>query len=109
MLDVIKPSFFKPLIILVLKKIEKMTFNHAEHINLISEGFKEYFSSFRCTNFSFFSNGIDEEFLKVNNSIIKTKIKDTKLIIYAGNIGEGQGLHKIVPQTAKNLGKKFTF
>ena len=109
MLDVLKPSFFKPLIILVLKKIEKKTFNHAEHINLISEGFKEYFSNFRCINFSFFSNGIDEEFLQVDNSLIKTKIKDSKLIIYAGNIGEGQGLHKIVPQTAKILGKEFTF
>lgn len=109
MLDVLKPSFFKPLIILVLKRIEKKTFNHAEHINLISEGFKEYFSNFRCVNFSFFSNGIDEEFLEVDNSLIKTKTKDSKLIIYAGNIGEGQGLHKIIPQTAKILGEEFTF
>ena len=109
MLDVLKPSFFKPLIILILKKIEKKTFNHAEHINLISEGFKEYLSNFRCINFSFFSNGIDEEFLHIDNSLIKTKIKDSKLIIYAGNIGKGQGLDKIVPQTAKTLGKEFTF
>lgn len=109
MLDVLKSSFFKPLIILVLKIIEKKTFNHAKHINLISEGFKEYFSNFRCNNFSFFSNGIDEEFLKDNNFLVKRKRKDTKLIIYAGNIGEGQGLHKIVPKTAKKLGEKFTF
>ena len=31
------------------------------------------------------------------------------MIVYAGNIGEGQGLHKIVPQAAKILGNKFTF
>ena len=31
------------------------------------------------------------------------------LIVYAGNIGEGQGLHKIIPQTAKTLVKEFTF
>ncbi|MDA9827710.1 glycosyltransferase family 4 protein [Flavobacteriaceae bacterium] len=109
MLDVLKSSVFKPFIIIVLKKIEKKTFNYAQHINLISEGFKEYFLNFRCTNFSFFSNGIDEEFLQLDNSLIKTKVKVTKLIIYAGNIGEGQGLHKIVPQTAKALGKEFTF
>lgn len=109
MLDVLKPSFFKPLIIQFLKKIEKNTFNHAKHINLISEGFKEYFLNFRCTNLSFFPNGIDEEFLQLDNSPIQTKINDSKLIIYAGNIGEGQGLHKIVPQTAKFLGDKFTF
>ena len=109
MLDVLKPSFFKPLIIWFLKKIEKKTFNHAKHINLISEGFKEYFANFRCINFSFFSNGIDDEFLQADNSLTKTMIKDSKLIIYAGNIGEGQGLHKIIPQTAKTLGKEFTF
>ena len=44
-----------------------------------------------------------------DNSLTKTMIKDSKLIIYAGNIGEGQGLHKIIPQTAKTLGKEFTF
>jgi hypothetical protein len=109
MLDVLKPSFFKPLIIKVLKKIEKKTFNHAEHINLISEGFKEYCSMFRCKNFSFFTNGIDEDFLKVNNSLSERKVKDSKLIIYAGNIGEGQGLDKIIPETAKLIGKDFTF
>ena len=32
-----------------------------------------------------------------------------KVIVYAGNLGEGQGLHKIVPQTAKLLGNKFEF
>ena len=37
MLDVLKPSVFKPLIILVLKKIEMKTFNHAKHVNLISQ------------------------------------------------------------------------
>lgn len=109
MIDVLKQSFFKKLIIFVLKKIEQKVFNHATHINLISEGFKEYFSNFTCTSFSYFSNGIDEEFLKSNNSLIKTKNKDSKLIIYAGNIGEGQGLHKIVPQAAKALGKKYIF
>ena len=109
MLDVLKSSVFKPFIIMVLRKIEKETFNHAKHINLISEGFKEYFLNFRCTNFSFFTNGIDKEFLQLDKSLIKTKLKDTKLIIYAGNIGEGQGLHKIIPQTAKALGKEFTF
>ena len=41
--------------------------------------------------------------------LIKSKIKDSKLIIYAGNIGEGQGLHKIVPQSAKFLGKNLPF
>ena len=32
-----------------------------------------------------------------------------KVIVYAGNIGEGQGLDKIIPQAAKLLGNKFHF
>ena len=30
-------------------------------------------------------------------------------ITYAGNIGEGQGLHKIVPQAAAKLGDNYKF
>lgn len=109
MSDVLKPSFFKPIIILFLKHIENKTFNYASHINLISEGFKEYFSKFKNKSFSFFTNGIDEEFLKTDNSLSQIKNDNTKLIIYAGNIGEGQGLDNIVPQAAKKLGNNFTF
>ena len=109
MSDVLKPSVFKPIIISFLKHIENKTFNYANHINLISEGFKEFFSKFKNKSFSFFSNGIDNEFLKNDNSLNQIKNGNTKLIIYAGNIGEGQGLDKIVPQAAKKLGNNFTF
>ena len=110
MSDVLKPSVIKPIIILLLKRIENKTFNYAKHINLISEGFKEYFLKFKeNTNFSFFSNGIDNEFLNYEHSSNQIKSNINKLIIYAGNIGEGQGLHKIIPQSAKFLGKNFTF
>ena len=110
MLDVLKPSVFKPIIILLLKRIENKTFNYAYHINLISEGFKEYFLKFKeDTNFSFFSNGIDNEFMNYDHSSNHFNNNNNKLIIYAGNIGEGQGLHKIIPQSAKLLGKNYTF
>jgi glycosyltransferase involved in cell wall biosynthesis len=45
--------------------------------------------------------------LKLNPSI--TIPKETKTIVYAGNIGEGQGLHKIVPQAAAKLGDGYKF
>tara|TARA_B100000963_G_scaffold359796_1_gene388238 strand:+ start:22750 stop:23928 length:1179 start_codon:yes stop_codon:yes gene_type:complete len=109
MSDVLKPSVFKPIIISSLKYIENKTFNYANHINLISEGFKEYFSKLKNKSFSFFSNGIDNEFLKNGNSLNHIKRGNAKLIVYAGNIGEGQGLDKIVPQAAKKLGNNFTF
>ena len=109
MSDVLKPSIFKPIIISFLKLIETKTFNYANHINLISKGFKAYFSKFKNISFSFFSNGIDDEFLKTDNFPNQIKNDNNRLIVYAGNIGEGQGLDKIVPQAAKILGKDFTF
>jgi len=108
--DVLNSKILKVCILPVLKYIEIKTFTYASHINLISEGFKEYFRIFEKARFSYFSNGIDDEFLfnTVRNNQYD-QIRDKKLIVYAGNIGQGQGLHKIIPQAAKLLGDNFTF
>lgn len=108
--DVFKSKIFKTIVLPILKFIERRTFNYANHINLISGGFKEYFQKYKNSTFSFYSNGIDDEFLIENNiALNNNSISSKKIIVYAGNLGEGQGLHKIVPQTAKLLGNKFEF
>ncbi len=108
--DVFKSQILKAIVLPVLKFIESRTFNYANHINLISGGFNEYFQKFKKSTFSFYSNGIDDEFLIENNIALKNNSgSGKKVIVYAGNLGEGQGLHKIVPQTAKLLGNKFEF
>ncbi len=108
--DVFKSKFLKILILPVLKLIESKTFNYAKHINLISGGFKEYFNKYNKSSFTFYSNGIDDEFIHEKN-INSIQLNDSrqKTIVYAGNIGEGQGLDKIIPQAAKLLGNKFQF
>jgi glycosyltransferase involved in cell wall biosynthesis len=108
--DVFKSRILKWCLLPLLKLIESKTFGHANHINLISGGFRQYFSKFNQANFSFFTNGIDDEFL-TNLSIISTDdgVKKRKTIVYAGNIGEGQGLHKIIPGVAKSLKNDFQF
>lgn len=106
--DVFKSTITKMLIMPILKFVESRTFNYAIHINLISGGFREYFTKYRKVKFSTFSNGIDEEFLS-NSSISQIKHPTKKLIVYAGNIGEGQGLHKIIPKAAELLGENFHF
>jgi len=106
--DVLKNKYLKLCAMPVLKWVEKRTFSRASHINLISEGFKGYFADFPLATYSFFTNGIDEQFL-VNGQVECTTIKNPKIITYAGNIGEGQGLHKIVPGVAKKLGDDFLF
>lgn len=108
--DVLKSKFLKILILPILKLIESKTFNYAKHINLISGGFKEYFNKYNKSSFTFYSNGIDDEFIHEKN-INSNQLYDSrqKTIVYAGNIGEGQGLDKIIPQAAKLLDNKFQF
>jgi UDP-N-acetylglucosamine:LPS N-acetylglucosamine transferase len=108
--DVFKSKLVKILILPLLKTIEAKTFNNAKHINLISGGFKDYFLRFKSPKYSYFSNGIDEEFISKNRSIQSGKASNAyKLIVYAGNIGDGQGLHRIIPQAAQLLGNDFKF
>ncbi len=103
-----------PFIQLALKPIlwiaEQYTFGQAAHINLVSEGFRPYFSRFSQATYSYFTNGVDDEFLAtVPSEWIDPDEKRIKTILYAGNIGEGQGLHKIIPQVARQLGAGYRF
>jgi len=109
--EVLRSGFLKALIMPVLKRIERYTYDSADHINLISGGFRPYFNRTRCTNFSGFTNGIDPEFLESTCSDRAThNAKGGPLtIVYAGNIGEGQGLHKILPDVARQLGGDYQF
>lgn len=108
--DVLKSRLIKFIISPVLKKIERDTFNYATHINLISAGFENYFQSFTKSKYSFFTNGIDSQFIdKSNISESAYKERNIKTIVYAGNIGEGQGLEKIIPDLAFKLKGKFQF
>lgn len=107
MKDVLKNPMLKAGVLPVLKLIEKRVFTYATHINLISGGFKSYFEQFKGPSFSAFSNGIDPEFLNLPASSVNDR--PYKLITYAGNLGEGQGLHIIVPKAAKALGDNYRF
>ncbi len=107
MQDVFKNKFLKYPLLFALKQIENITFSRANHINLISEGFKPYFKKYTNKKYSYFSNGIDSEFIKMPVSL--NQPNNNFIITYAGNIGEGQGLHKIIPEAAKLLGAKYKF
>ena len=107
----ILPSFISFFATPVLNLIENYTFGKAKHINLVSKGFLKYFKEKKLgCSFSFYTNGIDKEFDGVVD-ISKRQIPKNKTlnILYAGNIGEGQGLHKILPALADRLGKRANF
>lgn len=93
-------------VIPIFKQIERYTIKSADHINLVSKGFEVYFKNINDSiSYSFYTNGIDDAFL--NYDFNKEHFSNKKIITYAGNIGEGQGLEKILPTMAKKLGNDF--
>ncbi len=90
--------------------LEKQVFKSASGVNMVSEGFIEYFHEvgIDTSKWSFFTNGVDEDFLNLP-IVTKPPNKKIKTILYAGNIGSGQGLESIIPATAKYLGDEYRF
>lgn len=105
--EVFKSRLLKSFIMPVLYKIENYTFNKASHINLVSEGFAKYFNDRYDKEYSYYTNGIDKVFLDYNFDQEKKNV--IPIITYAGNIGEGQGLHIIIPDAAKALEGEYKF
>lgn len=104
--DTMNDVLAKPLKIFVLpifRMLERYTLRSATTVNLVSQGFAQYFSSYNGGNpLRFFTNGIDPEFLDYDFESPQVP-GNRKVILVAGNIGEGQGLEKLVPQAADLL------
>ncbi|MFO2465187.1 glycosyltransferase family 4 protein [Pseudomonas sp. 15FMM2] len=85
--------------------VERLTIRQATQVNLISPGFLGYFNE-RYPNkvFSTHTNGVDDLFLEPLGKREKSDVPSTELkIVYAGNIGAGQGLEHIIPAMAEQL------
>lgn len=97
------------LLLPVFAQIERAAFCRAVHINVVSEGFVSRIESIAPNvPISCYSNGIDDLFLAADFSR-PTVDSCVPLILYAGNMGEGQGLHRVVPQAAKALEGRVRF
>ena len=99
MRDLLKTIFFgQSFIIPLLKLIERWTFRSAKMINVVSPAFVSHIKKVAPNAaISTHTNGIDEIFLK--NNFLKEKTS-RPLILYTGNIGEGQVLDFILPKIA---------
>lgn len=112
--DTIKDVLPKPVAWLatpLLALLERVTILRASRTNLVSAGFRNYFSSrYPSMPLSFFTNGIDEEFLKMNvREDIASQNPTCVEILYAGNLGDGQGMDKILPGLARRLAGRARF
>lgn len=111
--DTIKDVLPRHLAILtkpVFALLERWAINSAIKVNLVSKGFAEYFSArYPKQRFSFFTNGIDDEFLSLPKPESAPRQCDVVEVLYAGNLGEGQGLHVIIPDLAKRMQGKIRF
>lgn len=87
--------------------VEHWAVAKANRVNVVSAGFKPYFQArYDDLNLALFTNGIDDEFLRVQpKGDVKSDSQEGEpaTILYAGNIGEGQGLHHIIPALADRL------
>ena len=91
---------------------ENWAVKRADKINLVSRGFEGYFKKrYPRQQLSFFTNGIDAEFLNPAGVTAQYSSQNAGLVtvLYAGNLGEGQGLHAILPTLAKKLHGQVVF
>lgn len=96
----------------VFALLERLAVNRAVRVNLVSRGFADYFSiRYPNMRFSYYTNGIDEEFIAAASEIDCTEKAGCAplQVVYAGNIGEGQGLHAILPALANRMGERLHF
>ncbi len=91
--------------------LERWTIAAAKKVNLVSEGFKAYFERrYPAQDFTYHTNGIDPEFMAIQNPLSNTEAQRGALtVLYAGNMGEGQGLHAVIPELAKRFESRIHF
>lgn len=102
------PSVVAPIVSSLFGRLERRAIARADRVNLVSAGFLEYFTDrYPGRSFSTITNGIDTAFTEVPvapRPSPRLAGPGTTTLLYAGNIGEGQGLHRIIPELAQALG-----
>jgi len=92
--------------------IEKFVYTRANHVNVVSPYFIKIYSKlgFQTESWSIYTNGIDSQYF-INNKLkfSEQNINKNKIILYAGNIGDGQKIDIFLKDFSKNLplGWKF--
>ncbi|MDB9985971.1 glycosyltransferase family 4 protein [Pelagibacterales bacterium] len=100
--DVVQQKLLIRTLMPILKFLERWTYSAADEINLVSQGFiKDVSNISPKSSITTFTHGIDKEFL--NYDFSRKSVRKKMLITYAGNFGESQGLHYIIPFAASAI------
>jgi glycosyltransferase involved in cell wall biosynthesis len=83
----------------VFRIVERFTVSRASYLNCVSAGFEPYYQPKFPRKIQYHTNGIDPEFLE--RTWTDTSDREKMVVTYAGNIGEGQGLHVLFPDLAR--------
>lgn len=91
--------------------LERWAIKRADRVNLVSRGFLGYFQPrYPGLTYSHFSNGVDEAFIDCALVAVPEHATRQPLqVLYAGNVGDGQGLHLILPELAERLQERVYF
>jgi len=91
-----------------IRALERRVIRSADLVNINSEGFMSFVKNINSsTKITKHTNGIDNDFICFNFS--KKSFNKIPIVLYAGNIGEGQGLHRILPDVARKIKTKVIF
>ncbi|PPV33959.1 glycosyltransferase family 4 protein [Ectopseudomonas oleovorans] len=106
-LDVLFPRWFAAPLQLAFGFLERSALLRADRVSLVSRGFLGYFQArYPTRHFPVFSNGVDEAFLKIAADMqrgLPDPAAEPVKVLYAGNLGDGQGMHLILPELARRL------
>lgn len=90
------------------QQAERWTYRHAAAVNVVSPAFVSHVEALRpdCP-VSVFTNGIDDVFLQTD--FISPPSQEPPLVVYAGNLGDGQGVHRVLPAVATEWAGRARF
>jgi glycosyltransferase involved in cell wall biosynthesis len=117
------PRGVTPLMVPAFTMLEGWAIRRASRVNLVSRGFAPYFEGrYPGRSFSYLTNGIDDEFLTIAANggsgdadatdlagRVTVSTTGIRRVLYAGNIGESQGLHAIIPALARRMDGRCHF
>ncbi len=89
------------MLLALLTRLERWYLSASDRINLVSPAFADYFFCIAPDKeYRFYTNGVD---LKGEGCCGPRRLEkaEAKEILYAGNIGDGQMLHEIIPRMAR--------